>query len=182
MKPFGFAAAALAAFALASSAQAQNQPTPSPAKLAAARHLLAVMHTERVLDQTTAAVLSTIDESLPADQREAMREIRQSVIDAMHDFQPRLIEASAVIYANGFTDEEIAAMDRFYSSPIGQSVLTKLPAVNRQILPFVQAETPALLEKALRRMCKKTACSPEQREIYKDLVDAMKTATARQPS
>jgi hypothetical protein len=94
------------------------------------------------------------------------------------------VEASAEIYASGFTEQEIAEMDHFYSTPTGQSVIAKLPAMTRQILPIVAAEMPAMMKRGFDRLCKKTTRTPEQREIYRKIRTGLKTqlTAERRPS
>ena len=48
--------------------------------------------------------------------------------------EPLLVEA----YRNTFTQEEVDAMLKFYTSPVGQSVGAKLPAASQQTMQLMQ--------------------------------------------
>lgn len=54
------------------------------------------------------------------------------------------------IYAQTFTEGELRGMLAFYKSPVGQSVIDKLPAVAQQSMAIVQKHMPEMQPKLLK--------------------------------
>jgi uncharacterized protein len=50
------------------------------------------------------------------------------------------------IYVNTFSEEELKGMLAFYKSPIGQSVINKMPAAMQQSMVLMQKRMPKLQE------------------------------------
>ena len=61
------------------------------------------------------------------ESRAAADAMLDRVTTAVLKLKPRLLEMSAQIYAQTFTEEELAQILAFYRSPVGQSMARKMP-------------------------------------------------------
>jgi hypothetical protein len=119
---------ALSLFAAEIRAQSADEPEKR-AELAA-----------RIVDRTWGDTKRTIEvmrdqiaATLPIDQREAFREL----LNQHFDFE-RYKQLNTAMMSRHFTVTELTALDNFYSSPEGQSVMQKMPLVMGEMLPFAQ--------------------------------------------
>lgn len=94
----------------------------------------------RIVDRTWGDTKRTIEvmrdqiaATLPIDQRESFREL----LNEHFDFE-RYKLLNAAMMARHFTVAELTALDNFYASPEGQSVMHKMPLVMGEMLPFAQ--------------------------------------------
>ncbi len=183
MNVFALPIAALAALALGSAVAAQTtSPSPSPAALEQARHLIRTMHAEKLADQMISSLETSVVGSLTADMppgpKRQARAFEDALLEEMRGLMPRMFDEMATIYATDFSEQELTDLDRFYSSPTGQAMLTKLPHISQQLVPFVMGQMPDLVGRAFDRSCDKTLCSPEQRAAMAKALGAMKARTA----
>jgi hypothetical protein len=56
-------------------------------------------------------------------------------------------EEEISIYVKVFSEEELKGMLEFYKSPVGQSVLSKMPAVMQESMALAQKDMPKVLER-----------------------------------
>ena len=76
--------------------------------------------------------------------------------DFMKEVRPEdLVNMVIPVYDRNFTDEEIEGMIVFYSSPIGQKVLAKLPIVMQESMQIGQAWGQELGKKVLQKLQQK---------------------------
>ncbi len=187
MKLFATIIGALAAFTLAAfSAHAQTTASaPSAASLEQARHLIKTMHAEQMIDQIMTAMEKPMIESIakgaPPEQQQKIQALEDSIWGEFKTFMPRMIDQMAVIYATDFTEQELTEMDQFYSSPTGQSVLSKIPRMSQQMVPVMMAEMPALMGRSFDRFCDKTHCSADERAALAKAVNKMRASLAARP-
>ena len=127
-----------------------------------AEALLHAMHTEQVLTNATGRVDQMVDrysQSLTA-QGELTPEQKATVQKAQDDAHATIKEQlswDAVksdfvqAYADAFTPEELAGLVTFYTSPIGQKLVEKQPAVTEKMGKLTQqkmmAVMPGLMQK-----------------------------------
>jgi hypothetical protein len=126
--------------ALATGAFAQDPA----AKQALAHEVIVAMHADRMFDTMVAQTkqLSTEMLALPPtatpEQRkqadEAQAKIMQLTLDATKGMMVKMNQ----IYAELYTDAELNSMKAFFTSPEGQSMLTKQGAVLARIRPLFQ--------------------------------------------
>ena len=186
MKRLASAIGALAALTLGSAAVAQPaSPAPSPATLEHARHLIQTMHAEKMVDQVISAMqtsmITPMMKNVPAGKREATQAFEDAYLDGLRGMMPKVFDQMAIIYATDFTDQELTDMDRFYTSPTGQTLLAKTPMISQQLIPFVVAQIPDILGHAFDQSCAKASCTPEQRAAIAKALDAMRARTATKP-
>ena len=142
--------------------------TPTPAAMKHARHLLAAMHMDAMMDQMGAQMMRPMMEAMmkntPPDKREAAEAMQASILEDTKAMIPRHKEAMVQIYARNLTEKELADIDAFYSSPSGQAVLIKVPQLTGKMVPVMLADMPAMMNRAFDRYCSKTTCTPEERD------------------
>jgi len=187
MKLGVFLTGVVATLSLASAAMAQTaDPAPSPAALEQARHLMQTMHIDRMMDGAMGAMKSSLTEvmsrQLPADQRQNAVILQDAIWEEMRPVIAKMMESVPALYASNFTERELAEMDRFYSSPVGQSVLEKMPRLMQDMMqktmPVMMADMPDMMGRAFNRYCSKTACTPETRAALAKAVENMKAKPA----
>ena len=84
------------------------------------------------------------------------------VIQVDQDYMPKILDATAQAYAEVFTTEELTAMDNFYESPVGQSMLAKTPQVMAKIMPKVTGFLPDMMAETQKRVCAEIDCTAQK--------------------
>jgi hypothetical protein len=118
------------------------------ARAAKAEKLMEVMHVDRMLSSVfdslktqMPAMLGAVGstENMTAQQKAVFEEFQGKLIDLLNEeMHTGVMPHMAEIYARTFTDEELDAMITFYSSPVGQSVLLKLPQITQNSATVMQ--------------------------------------------
>lgn len=134
--------------------RAQTTP-PSDESL---RELLEVTHSRDVLDQMKAqihALMQSAHDQALADREHSPE--AEAVLTRMRDRVTELLQREidwAVIepiyikiYAESLTQEEVDGMIAFYRTPVGQSVIAKLPNLVQRSMASVQARMSPLMQK-----------------------------------
>jgi hypothetical protein len=140
-------AAALAPglFAIMSPTAAFAADTPAPAvdapiaeRAAAAGKLLDVMHIDRQLDVIMPQIINLLLGSLIPGNTGHEDQIKGILTDefatAFAGQKDAFLASYREIYAKNLSLAEIKAMTDFYSTPVGQSVLAKLPSINQDAM------------------------------------------------
>jgi hypothetical protein len=85
-------------------------------------------------------MMDSMEQGVPPDQRPAFRSQIERIItyDAVRQY-------SDLAAAKDMTSDELAALIAFYSSPVGHSVMLKLPSMARDTVSLLQS----LIEQAL---------------------------------
>ena len=73
---------------------------------------------------------------MPADMPEIVTKV---VSDVLTSLLPQMIEAEEKVFAANLTDEEVTGAIAFYKTPVGQSLLKKLPIMTQQGMQASQA-------------------------------------------
>jgi hypothetical protein len=139
------------------------------------KHLFEVMHAKRLIDDTLgsmdSAVRGTLDQALGgqvvnAEQQKIRNDMQTKLISMMKaqlnwsSLEPMMLES----YRSNYTQKDVDALTRFYSSPTGQSIADKMPRVNQQTSQLMQARIRELM--------------PEIIELEKDTARRMKEAAS----
>lgn len=171
---------AISAPALAQTAPSSGPP-PSAAALAHAKHLMASMHMDTMMDQMTSQMMKPIMDSVTKDATPEVRSkseaFNAALWDEMKAMMPKLTDAMVTIYAQGLTDQELADLDQFYSSPSGQAVLMKMPKLTGQLVPVMLAQMPSMLTGTFDRYCAKEACTADERTAMAKAVENFSKAS-----
>jgi len=121
---------------------------------AKAIQMIELLHTERMVQQNTAAILKQVSDvaqqltvSNPTQQNQskltAFENKATQLIDAQVGWkvlQPAIVD----LYSQTFTEQELDAIIAFYKTPAGIALLDKMPSVNDQIQQIAQARLGVL--------------------------------------
>jgi hypothetical protein len=164
------AAAATLTFFVSSGAVAQPAPAPravgqavSPNTDALVRRLMKAMRFEAQIDIMLGAMMPLMMEQQarehpnlgPADQKVILDTVREVMREK---FTPKLIERAVPIYAATFSESELTQMVGFYESPVGQSIITKMPTMAPKIAEAARELIPEATADMARAMCAKVNC------------------------
>jgi hypothetical protein len=127
-----------------------------PAAVAAARHyytspVLRASMVAMIAKMTDAmsVVLDRANPGLDADKKKAALSVVQQTLDDKLDL---MIDLSMISALEVLSKDELVAVDKFYSSPVGQSVLVKMPQVMNRLPAMMQLIMPGLLEDMRTKM------------------------------
>jgi hypothetical protein len=152
-------AAALAA-GIASHAAAQGAPAtrtaapakaaaPSAGKLAAIDELLAVTDMERTMAQSTEQMLRAQLQAMPqlAPFEDVLRQFYGEQL-SWKAMKPDLV----TIYADVFTEQEIRDVTAFYRTPLGKTMMAKMPQIMARSAELSQQHLQAALPQLMSRI------------------------------
>jgi uncharacterized protein len=166
--------AALTALGLSPAFAQDAKPTEQSVK-----QLFVVMHTSHQIDTALGtmdgAIRSTLDQAMAGRNLNAeQQKIRDDMITKLESMmkgdinwsslEPLMIQA----YRDNFSQKDIDAMTKFYSSPAGQSVADKMPLATQQ--------TSQLIQQRMRNLM------PRIVELEKDTAKRMKEAANPSPA
>lgn len=131
------------------------------AKAENARELFRVFQADGIMEQMMDAALTQMNtmtrQMNPELPTAASEIIQQEVQAALKESMPLLIEEVAKIYERVFSEEELDAMLAFYKSPVGQSMIKKMPQMSGETMRLSQQwamgliqNLPARVEQRLR--------------------------------
>ena len=117
--------------------------------------LIEVMHLSAMTDQMMALMKAQVsdmrkmfpsDETMTPEQEKLVQEFSEKSMDlAIKTMGWKALEPDIIdIYAKNFSDDEVDAMLKFYSSPVGQSVLSKMPQMTTAMMTVVQQKMVTL--------------------------------------
>ncbi|MDI7776500.1 DUF2059 domain-containing protein [Asticcacaulis sp. EMRT-3] len=137
----------------------------TPAKLALVKHMFAAMHTDtmikQMMGQMTPGLVAGLRKSNPqlsdADA-DKMQKVMAITGEVMSSYMPKMMDSMAEAYADIFTTDELTAMDHFYESPVGQSMLAKTPQVMAKITPAIGEMMPQMGAEIQKRVCAEIGC------------------------
>jgi uncharacterized protein len=165
----------LGACALLALQTASAQDTQPPSE-AAVKQLFEVMHTQTLLD----GYIGQVDQMMQQSMRQALKGAQvnaeqQQILDDMRGefiglFKEQLnwssLEPTVIdVYRRTFSAAEIEGMRKFYSSPTGQAVVTKLPVAMQQMMQAMQQRMVTLM--------------PQIAQLQKDTAAALERAAKR---
>ncbi len=172
-------AAAASAVILAGGGIAAAQPAPppapagdqapvDPAKLALARKLLDLQMSQMNLS----AVMKSLDEQMLSQMMRqspnadpAMRgRLERAVEKAQADLMPHMMDSMASGFARNLSQKELEDTVAFYSSPSGQAILHKMPAIMSEMIAGLGRWIPRMRQEMIESLCADNGCTPAQRE------------------
>lgn len=108
-------------------AQTTNQ-TITPSHLKAAEQLLISIGIDKQFGGMMDNIIGTTSNQIPPEQRAKFVGVMKTFMNKYLTWD-LLKDKMAAIYAEEFTEDELSQITVFYSSPIGQKVSSKLPAL-----------------------------------------------------
>jgi hypothetical protein len=112
----------------------------------------------------TEALIQSILPSLLQQTRSSISQLRPDIPDTVWDrtievaedtFRESIagfVEQCVPVYARNFSDEEIDGMLEFYRTPVGRSVVAKLPQVTQESMMIGQSWGNAVGQEVVRRV------------------------------
>jgi len=115
--------------------------TPSAEALATAKELIRVSNAADQLKTLGPLLMKQMKPAIVQNRPQIERaydEIMPKMLESMNSEMSAIMDATAIIYANNFTVEEMRAIAAFYSQPVGQKLLQKMPVVMQQSMQMGQ--------------------------------------------
>jgi len=164
MRKLILASAAILSLCAAPVAHAADAPAaPDPVKIALVKRYFAAMHINQMMSsmmrQMGPAMLAQMRQMHPEVTDAQMSGVTDAMAETMDEYMPKMMDAMVPIYADTFTTEELTKLDEFYESPIGQSIVAKLPLATQKSIPVMVQMMPAMQADMMKRMCAKIDCS-----------------------
>jgi uncharacterized protein len=130
--------------------------TYDPATVAAAREYMTTLGMKQQLEKGAAQMRVALTAQLKAknpeiDDQQLDTFFKAFFKSAFVDDAPIIERASLLVILDIFTKDELTAITQFYSSPMGQRVLAKMPTVMGRLPELVDAVEKYVLPKALAR-------------------------------
>ncbi|MFI5335212.1 MAG: DUF2059 domain-containing protein [Opitutales bacterium] len=129
----------------APAAPAPAAPAPvDPAKLALAREVIAAMHADKMFDGMVTQMKQMVTQmaSFPPattpEKRKVFEEFQAKALELSMTSAKGLVARMDQIYADVYSETELRAMQDFFGSATGQSMLAKQPQVMSHLMPLVQ--------------------------------------------
>jgi hypothetical protein len=166
--------AAIFLFSAPLAAQARDEAAE---RLDLAHRFVALMQAEdmgEALGQSLGGLFPSIEDLPPAEARA----VEETMSEMMQDYMPALFKAMAPVYADIFTLEELRALVAFYESDVGRSMVRKSYEAMPRITAVSQEVLPAVLGRAMDRLCDRLECSAQQRQAMKAEVQGLKGQAA----
>jgi hypothetical protein len=107
--------------------------------LAAADRLIAVQDLDAAMADMASKLAVTIPGASEAQKRAFVVEMTAPA------FLQRYKERTRSAFAKNLTAGELNALSDFYSKPIAKSAMQKMGATTAELMPFIQAEIPAII-------------------------------------
>ena len=115
-----------------------------------AREVFRLFQGDGLFEQIFEAMFSQLDaltkQANPELPNEVGDIIQEEILAALKESMPQLMDEMATIYERTFTEEELDAMLAFYSSPVGQSMLKKMPQMMAETVPLSTRWSMALFQ------------------------------------
>jgi hypothetical protein len=97
--------------------------------------------TSNMMKAMTSAIMQQNPQVSPAD----MERLQKIVSDSLAERLDLLTQMNMVAALDTFTPDELVALDNFYSSPIGASVVSKMPQMAKRLPDMMKAFMPDYL-------------------------------------
>jgi hypothetical protein len=111
--------------------------TASPDALAAAKELIIASKAGEQVKALVPLLMQQLKPAIVQNRPQVERSydaMMPIMLEAMNSQIETFMEATAVVYANNFTAEEMREIAAFYRRPVGQKLLQKLPVVMQQTM------------------------------------------------
>jgi hypothetical protein len=117
-----------------------------PAAVTAARHYYASPARKaglvRIFDNVQKHLLGDLAKQNPGLNKDQIAKTMSIANDAMKDRLDVLTDMSMVVALDTLTTSELVALDQFYSSPEGLSIVAKMPQIGAQMPTILQSVMP----------------------------------------
>jgi len=130
----------LSLLAFAGSAFAEQ----SPAKLALAREVIAALQADKMIDgmlgqmKQMAMQSAAVGPDATPEQKAKAEKLQNDVMELTMNAAKKMISQMDQAYAEVYSESDLKAMKAFFSSPEGQSMISKQPALMQKMMPMMQ--------------------------------------------
>lgn len=130
----------------------------APATAESIEALLAITKTKELVDSANTNIEASVrqgmltavgNKELTAEQKQLLDVLPAKIVAAMQpEFSWEILKPDFVrLYAETFSQEEVDGMIQFYKSPLGQTLISKMPVVMNRSMQIVQARLGAAMPK-----------------------------------
>jgi hypothetical protein len=138
-------------------------PAPDPAKVALVKRYFAAIHMSTLMSgmmhQMVPVMAAQMRKTHPEMTDAQVQDVSDAVTGSMDDFMSKLAVEMTPAFAETFSTDELTKLDEFYESPVGQSILAKMPMVMQKVTPAMMQMMPQMQADMMKRMCAKMDCS-----------------------
>ena len=139
-----------------------NDPATLARKKVLVQRYFETIHFNQLMDNMMKSMIPPLMESMrkqnPNLTAAQSQLVSDAVIETMGDFTPKFLEQSEGIYAETFTEEELTQLVTFYESPVGQSIMAKIPNMMPRMTQLMIQDMPDLQSAIVAKMCAKIDC------------------------
>jgi hypothetical protein len=114
-----------------------GQTEPAPDRMAAARDLLQVTHTDAQFAAVIPMMFAQLKQAMSPSDPKLQGEFDQVFEEVQKQFIERrdeVLDQIAMLYARKFTADEMKALADFYRSPIGQKFIAAMPELTAEAM------------------------------------------------
>lgn len=160
----------LAAALAPASVYAAEPPKPSARQIELARDILRATGAEETYDASLRNMFRPMFRETagmtgsPAAAARAQA-FTDGITEAVVRMKPRILDLSATVYAQTFSEQELAEMLAFYKTPLGQAMARKTPELAKNIGEAVAREMPRLMQEMAAELCATSDCPSGMRAM-----------------
>ena len=128
----------------------------------AARELIKTMKVEEQYRQMATSmatqlgpVLDSVSTRVPEEKRTAYKALAKKLMETLSQADSKeMIEAAVKVYASYYTVEELKGLKEFYSTPLGQKLMTTTPKVTADLMGMTMQWNQGLTGKIMEELVK----------------------------
>ena len=120
----------------------------------AALEMLSISRVDKMIEPMMENVMSMIQQQMaqvdiPEDKKPIIQKYNQKIVETLRQEMQweKMKEDFVALYLNVYTEEEIRELTEFYSSPLGQKMLDKMPELMQASLQISQSMLQQTLPK-----------------------------------
>jgi hypothetical protein len=150
-------------------APSPSQAEPSPARLKLAERILDDMGGRANLTAMMNAISSSLFKAMSSNASmppATVQALKESMTETMDALVPRMLRETAGLYAEDFTEDQLADIAAFYESPTGKVMVAKLPQIGQQSGDLARKYLPDIQAGLMARFCRKVDCTGDQMKKY----------------
>lgn len=127
--------------------------SPSPQALALIRRVINALHVEESMAPMMNNIMQVQVQQIVAQNPKLTDQQKRQIADALGEvvtetlkegMMSELMEKFIPVYAEVFSEDELRAMAEFYESPVGQSIMRKMPLMGPQAGRIAAEEMPRI--------------------------------------
>lgn len=154
---------ALAGAAVLVLAAGSAQAAPSAKALELSRRYMTALHMDNMMGTMMDNLMPTVIAQMSKESgHDVDPEVRQAITEAASEaaraVTPQMVEKMVPVIADSFTEQELQAAVSYYESPLGQSLMAKMPVYMAKMQPAMAEFMPKMQTEMFERMCSKVDC------------------------